>query len=216
VSPHEELLRRFGIAKCDTSVSRVSSKRLGSFSAAVLDCSVAAGAVLATIPLEKEGLSVRMSPTDRAVVFVGGHGGLLMCNTATGARTQLHGHEGSAYGLCVSEDGKLLASGSNDLTMKLWETATGRCLWTSSPQAGSVCSVVMHGDMVFCGVSKSNAVGLRMSDGTPGMFFAAKAWGEVFGLAVTRGEARVRVFASSEGNAWNADIVLRLSLVVGL
>jgi WD40 repeat protein len=156
---------------------------------------------LATILLEMGGRSVRMSPTDPAVAFVGGFQGLLMCNTATGARTQLQGYESSAYGLCVSDDGKLLASGGNVKTVKLWDTASGRCLWTSSQQAGSVYSVAMHGDMVFCGVSKSNTVGLRMSDGTTGVSFAAKASSEVFGLVVTRGEGRVQVFVSSDGNA---------------
>jgi WD40 repeat protein len=148
--------------------------------------------VLATIPLQKDGLSVRMSPTDPAVVFVGeSEGLLLMCNTATGARTPLQGHTSHVYGLCVSDDGKLLASGSIDKTVKLWDTATGCCLWTYSKQAGEVYSVAMQGDMVFCGVSNSNAVGLRKSDGTAGTTFAAKASGDVYGLAVTRGEGRV-------------------------
>jgi WD40 repeat protein len=173
--------------------------------------------VLATIQLESFGYSVRMSPTDPAVVFVGGGGGLLLkCNTATGTRTPLQGHTSNVCGLCVSNDGKLLASGSDDKTVKLWDTATGRCLWTSSEQAGTVCSVAMHGDMVLCGVGGSNAVGLRKSDGLTVSTYAAKASGEVYGLAVTRGEGRVRACASSEGNAGNADTLLCLSLVVGL
>jgi WD40 repeat protein len=148
--------------------------------------------VLATIQLETCGVCVRMSPIDPAVVFVGGSSRLLlMCNTTTGARTKLQGHTGHVYGLCVSDNGELLASGSDDKTVKLWDTATGRCLWTSSKQASIVCSVAMHGDMVLCGVSNSNAVGLRKSDGTPGVTFAFKASGDVFGLAVTRGEGRV-------------------------
>jgi hypothetical protein len=155
-----------------------------------------AGAVLFTIPLESYGLSVRMSPTNPAVVFVGDFGGLLlMCNTATGARTPLQGHTGGVSGLCVSEDGKLLASGSNDETVKLWDTATGHCIWTSSKRAGSVQSVVIFGDMVFCGVNGSNTVALRKSDGTAGPTFAAKASRDTFGLAVVRGKERSNHFA---------------------
>jgi WD40 repeat protein len=171
-----------------------SEEGLGSFAAAAaLDCGdFVAGAVLITVPLENWGNSVRMSPSNHAVVFVGGRKGLLlMCNTATGARTKLQGHTGSVWGLCVSENGRSLASGSDDKTVKLWDTATGRCLWTSSKQAGDVSSVAMYGDMVFCGVRDSNLVGLRKSDGTAGIIFADKASDDVFGLAVTRGEGRV-------------------------
>jgi hypothetical protein len=173
--------------------------------------------VLATIPLEQKGRCVRVSPADPAVVFVGGYEGLLlMCNTATGARTPLQGHTGHVYGLCVSDDGKLLASGSNDKTVKLWDTATGRCLWTSSKQAGDVYSVAMHGDMVLCGVSSSNVVGLRKSDGTAGATFAAKASGDANGLVVTRGEGRVRVLhEGSRGYAGNAHLLLCLPFVWG-
>jgi WD40 repeat protein len=156
---------------------------------------------LAVVQLQKMGLSVRLSPTDPALVFVGGSRGLLlMCNTATGARTPLEGHENDVWGLCVTEDGKLLASGCYDGIVKLWDTATSGCLWTSSKQAGSVCSVAIHGDIVFCGVSESNIVGLRKSDGTTGQTFAAKASSIVYGLAVIRGEGRARVSVSRAGS----------------
>jgi WD40 repeat protein len=155
--------------------------------------------VLATIQLDGNGLSVRMSPTDPAVVFVGGAGGLLLkWNTATGTRTPLTGHQDDVYGLCVSDDGKLLASGSDDQIVRLWDTATGRCLWTSK-QAHYVRSCAMHGSMVFCGVSGSNTVGLRKSDGTAGPIFA-KANSGVHGLAVTRGEHAV-LFSLEERSA---------------
>jgi WD40 repeat protein len=187
---------------------------LRSFTATVFDYGdFVAGAVLAAIPLETYGCSVRMSPTDPAVVFVGGLGGLLlMCNTTTGSRTKLQGYTSSVWGLCVSEDGRSLASSSDDSTVTLWDTATGRCLWTSS---SSVRSVAMHGDMVFCGVSNSNTVGLRKSDGTTGMTFAAKASSVVLGLAVTRGEGRVCCAARGFGKVGSAHVLPLLPFVFG-
>jgi WD40 repeat protein len=159
---------------------------------------------------------VRMSSTDPTVVFVGGDGGLLlMCNTATGARTPLQGHQRNVYGLCVSNDGKLLASSSNDKTVKLWSTVSGRCLWTSSGQADMVSCVAMQGDMVLCGVDYSNTVGLRKSDGTAGLTCAAKATAYVYGLAVAMGEEHAHVCELREENAGSAHIQPRLLFVAG-
>jgi WD40 repeat protein len=149
--------------------------------------SSSAGAVLVTLQLDCEGCCVRISPTDPTVVFVGGDDGLLLkWNTATGTQTPLEGHQNHVYGLCVSDDGTTVASGSYDETVRLWDTAMGGCLWTST-QAGGVMSVAMHGDTVFCGVHKNNTVGLWKSDGTAGPTFA-KAGEYPIGLAVTRGE----------------------------
>jgi WD40 repeat protein len=150
------------------------------------------GAVLAALKLNGGGGCVRMSPTDPAVVFVGGDNGLLLkWNTATGTSTPLEGHQDHVYGLCVSEDGTTVASGGDDRTVRLWDTATGGCLWTSKRQASEVDSVAMYGDMVFCGVHKNNTVGLRKSDGKKGSIFA-KAGEYPNGLAVTRGEESER------------------------
>jgi WD40 repeat protein len=130
-----------------------------------------------------------MLPSDSAVVFIGGQDGLLLkWNTATGASTPLQGHQGHVDGLCVSEDGTTVASGSFDFTVRLWDTATGRCLWTSNQQASVILSVAMHNDMVFCGVSKSNTLGLRKTDGKTGPIFA-KAGDIPISLAVTRGKS---------------------------
>jgi hypothetical protein len=142
--------------------------------------------------LKSQGLCVRMSLRNPAVVFVGGLGGLLMMwNTATNTRTPLKGHEDNVWSLCVSQDGAAVASGCQDGEVRLWDAATGRCLWTSQKQPNCVLDIQMHGDTVFCGLLDFNAVGLRRSDGkaTRGALFKLSS---PFRLAVARGEEKQR------------------------
>jgi WD40 repeat protein len=150
------------------------------------------GDVLATIQLDGAGVCVRLLPSDPAVVFVGGASGLLLkCSIATVTRAPLQGHTDGVLGLCVSEDGAALASGGDDRTVRLWDTATSRCLWTSDKRAGCVRSLAMHGYMVYCGVDNFNTVGLRRSDGSAGSTFG-KTSIYPYGLAVTTGEAMTK------------------------
>jgi hypothetical protein len=61
-------------------------------------------------------------------------------------RAKLQGHVGSAYGLAFSPDGKMLASGGRDRTVKLWEVATGKEIATLKGPAGSVWSLAFSPD----------------------------------------------------------------------
>ena len=58
----------------------------------------------------------------------------------------LEGHSGAIYAVAFSSDGKLVASGSDDGTVKLWDTATGALQWTLEDHSGLVNAVAFSSD----------------------------------------------------------------------
>ena len=50
----------------------------------------------------------------------------------------LQGHTGAVWGVALSADGRLLASGGEDGTVRLWEPARGRPLATLQGHTGAV------------------------------------------------------------------------------
>jgi WD40 repeat protein/energy-coupling factor transporter ATP-binding protein EcfA2 len=59
---------------------------------------------------------------------------------------RLKGHDGSVYSVSFSSDGKTLATGSEDKTIKLWNVETGEEIGTLSGHNGSVYSVSFSSD----------------------------------------------------------------------
>jgi WD40 repeat protein len=64
----------------------------------------------------------------------------------TGEKLVLSGHEGGVACLAFSPDGKVLASGSKDRLVKLWDTATGRLLRSLPPFESPIQSIAFSPD----------------------------------------------------------------------
>ena len=61
-------------------------------------------------------------------------------------RSTLKGHTEVAYAVAFSPDGKTLASGSLDNTIKLWDVTTGRNTATLNGHSGGVTSIAFSPD----------------------------------------------------------------------
>ncbi|AXK37690.1 hypothetical protein DVA86_27185 [Streptomyces armeniacus] len=60
--------------------------------------------------------------------------------------TTLTGHSDSVMSVAISPDGTWLATGSGDMTVRLWDRATGRCTATLTGHSDSVMSVAISPD----------------------------------------------------------------------
>jgi hypothetical protein len=79
---------------------------------------------------------------DGATVAVAEHSRVLLLDTTDGRlRASLGGHRGGVHHLAFSPDGRLLATGGADRTVRLWDCATGRerhCLVKHADMVGGV------------------------------------------------------------------------------
>src|SRR5262245_33530969 len=60
--------------------------------------------------------------------------------------TEYKGHTGLVYSVAFSHDGKTLASGSFDKTVKLWDAASGKVLHTLKGHENQVFGVAFNND----------------------------------------------------------------------
>lgn len=89
---------------------------------------LAGGSAVATIPRgEADGYSHNaygFTPNGRTIIAGGGHGWLTAYDRQGRRVGDFVGHTGDIWALAVSPDGRLLLSGSDDQTVRLWNIAT--------------------------------------------------------------------------------------------
>jgi YD repeat-containing protein len=106
------------------------------------------GRPVATLPLPEGATSVEFSEDGKWLLAIGGRQVLLGWPIGnTPERRRLHGHEGAGVP-CVafSPDGRLLASGSKDRTVKVWGAGTGQLLYTHTAHTESIEAVAFSPD----------------------------------------------------------------------
>jgi WD40 repeat protein len=65
----------------------------------------------------------------------------------------LQGHTGAVWTVAISPNGRFLASGGDDQTIRLWDLQTGHCLHILGEHTGWVRSVIFSsdGEILFSG-----------------------------------------------------------------
>jgi WD40 repeat protein len=73
----------------------------------------------------------------------------------------LKGHGAPVYRVSFSPDGKMLASGSSDKSIKVWDVTTGQCVATLTGHTGAVSGVCWSPDgATLAGGSRDNSIKL--------------------------------------------------------
>lgn len=123
----------------------------------------------------------------------------------------LQGHTQSIRSLAITPDGEILASGSDDKTVKLWQLATGQIIGTLKGHSKSVTSVAMSSDgEILASGSEDKTIklwqlttGLQIGKLTLGNWFSGDS-GCVYAIAISPdGEILVSLSTSGEVKLWN-------------
>ncbi|QEL15913.1 WD40 domain-containing protein [Limnoglobus roseus] len=114
------------------------------------------------------------------------------------------GHAMAARAVAVRKDGKLIASGSDDKTVKLWELATGKEVATLTGATDVVFAVGFAGDSVAAGGSDSR---LRTWDAATGKAEKNAAMGRIYVLQPAADGKKLGIWARTTNDKDMYEIV---------
>ncbi|AGA27415.1 serine/threonine-protein kinase [Singulisphaera acidiphila] len=102
------------------------------------------------LPLESEIMALGFSPDGQTIVTAEGRS-VRFWEVANGVATGqirrvLRGHQGFIYCLAFSRDSRLVATGSEDDTARIWEVKTGRPVGPPLPHGASIISIAFAPD----------------------------------------------------------------------
>ncbi len=100
---------------------------------------------------------------DGKTVIVDGSLHLMLWNVDTGKSSELKGFKGVIYAVELSGDGKTVASGCSDGTVKLWDVATGKLKTTLTEKEGD-CRVAINHDGTMVASFRKNGEEINLLD----------------------------------------------------
>ncbi len=102
---------------------------------------------------------IALHPSGDSVAYIAEKSVVVLDVTAGETIARFEGHDAAVVAVAFSPDGRTLASGGLDETIRLWAVPDGTALRTPSPSDGDVCSVQFGRDgrllaTSYCGMSR--------------------------------------------------------------
>lgn len=157
----------------------------------------------------------RFSPSGDALAIA--HGQTISIYAGAGLSRTLRAHTDLVAALAFSPDGKQLATGSRDKTLRIWDLATGKVVRTIIAHEGPIASVAWHGNSIATASYDKTASVFRAIDGARilelkgSSVLTAVAFSPEGRLAVGGLDRKVRIFEVPSGN-----LVRTISTLAGI